>query len=297
MDNVHEDLMDRPQSMDAQNKSQPAFEHETEKRARTLLGRRETVRSMLRKPEHVGAFRLKTIADAFFEPLQAFLKEGKYLLGTEDPSPLDCLAYGYLSLMLYPNMPQDWLSSMMRKQYPKVVAYVERLSEKFEANVHDGMIDAALQERNNTETEAVVDQGEGGLPWTAPEAWQYASVASFVGQDLLHRIPFPAYGKGNVAHDVKQRQDQSVLRRYLPSVVGLVSTAVAIFGYWAFQDFAWPHGETIHIFGRKRLADYGEAGAALAALGGQMQFETNYEQQQQEGPVHVDVVLDNEQIG
>ncbi|EMC94872.1 hypothetical protein BAUCODRAFT_43812, partial [Baudoinia panamericana UAMH 10762] len=127
VDNVHDDLSGRPSGFDGVGKEQgQGFEVEAQKRASLLLPRRETVQSMLRRPEHSAAFKLHALADNFFGPLQSMLGNRDFLLGDEMTS-VDCLAYGYLSLMLYPQLPQDWLAQTMRRKYGKLVRYVARM--------------------------------------------------------------------------------------------------------------------------------------------------------------------------
>lgn len=286
MDNVHDDVIDKPSNIAQQNKGQNSFEHETEKRARTLLGRRETVRSMLAKPEYAGAFRLKALADAFFEPLAEVLKGKEYLLDTESPTALDYLAFGYLSLMLYPVMPQAWLAQTLRKQYPQLAEYVERLSTRLDLAVDDATVTALFDTERRADTSK--------LPWTTPPRQDPMAVVSSIGQDLWRRLPVLGDRQDTIAS--RSQRDQSMLQRYLPGFLGLMSTVLALGGYFIYHNGLWPTGEAVQLFGRRRLADYGEAGAALAALGGQMQRESAYQHQQavKVGPVQVDII--DEQI-
>lgn len=283
IDTVHDDLIDKPKNLKT---SQKGFEHETEKRARHLLGRQNTVSSMLGKPEHAAAFRLKALSDAFFGPLRDFLGDNEYLLSTDAPSLLDCLAYGYLSLMLYPQMPQDWLATAIRKQYPSIAAYVERLRCDLD-------VDAEAEKVMALPTNGGKVEDGSNLPWVIPEKTAPGVVISFIGQDLFHRIPLVG-SRSQVSGAQSDDQETSFLRAYMPGLLGFVSTSLALFGYWVFHNTEWPHGERVQVFGRKRLVDYGEAGAALAALGSQLQYETAYQQQQRDGPVQVDVVLDEQ---
>ncbi|KAJ9631779.1 hypothetical protein H2203_000179 [Taxawa tesnikishii (nom. ined.)] len=268
IDTVHDDLIDKPKNLKT---SQKGFEHETEKRARHLLGRQNTVSSMLGKPEHAAAFRLKALSDAFFGPLRDFLGDNEYLLSTDAPSLLDCLAYGYLSLMLYPQMPQDWLATAIRKQYPSIAAYVERLRCDLD-------VDAEAEKVMALPTNGGKVEDGSNLPWVIPEktAPEWLSLSS--GRISFTGSPLLVVG----------------LKLVAPRLLGFVSTSLALFGYWVFHNTEWPHGERVQVFGRKRLVDYGEAGAALAALGSQLQYETAYQQQQRDGPVQVDVVLDEQ---
>lgn len=279
MDNVHESVLD-----ESHNKSQSNFEHATETRARTLLGRRETIASMLKRPEYAGAFRLEALADALYEPLAEFLGDKDYLLDTNEPSVADCIAYGYLSLMRYPQLLQSWSSEIMTKKYPRLVQYVERLTSHFELTVSDATMDALFQGHER----APDMQTKTTLPWrSAPKASPF-EIISYIGSDLSARLPLTTKADSVLAHQ------QSFWQRNLSPIMAMTSASLVLFGYWLHREGLWPHGDAIQIFGRKRLADYGAAGAALAALGGEFQATTTYEQQQrhyQRGPVEVDVVV------
>lgn len=243
-----------------------------------------TVRSMLQRPEHAAAFRLKALTDAFFEPLQDVLGDNEYLLATDSPSVLDCLAYGYLSLMLYPDMEQDWLAVALRKHYPRLAQYVERLRCHLDIDTDAAKVMSALNADNDEQLKQSIH-----IPWKPAERRAPTAVLSFIGLDLYRRLPL--VGDLPSIHDTRTKgEETSTIRRYLPGLVGLASTALAVFGYWAYHNITWPHGEMVQVFGRRRLTDYGAAGAALAALGNQMQYEQAYQQDAHSSPVSVEVV-------
>ncbi|GAB7355825.1 hypothetical protein MBLNU459_g6494t1 [Dothideomycetes sp. NU459] len=281
VDDVHDDIIDKPSSLQS---SQKPIEHDTERHARKLLGSRRSIRSMLQTSEHAAAFRLKALADNYFGPLAEFLGENDYLLGTYEPSTVDCLAYGYLSLMLYPDMPQTWLASTIRSRYPRLADYIDRLRKYFG-------VDAEAEHALNPSA----THGKRNLPWTAPQSLSALAALSHASRFLTQHVPFTTPA---IQLQLQPDRKQSVLQTHLLALLGVASTALALFGYWAFHNIAWPHGEAVHLFGRKRLTDYGAAGAALSALGAlgrEMQYETAYQQQRMdEADVRVDVVVDEE---
>ncbi|KAH0007797.1 hypothetical protein KCU78_g11582, partial [Aureobasidium melanogenum] len=281
VDDIHEDVIDKPSSMQSEQQKKP-FEHETEKHARRLLGRKDTVRTLLQKPEHAAAFKLNAIADNFFEPLQELLKNHSNLLGTDQPAIVDCLAFGYLSLMFYPKMPQNWLASTMRLKYQKLVVYLGSLRDTFRVDAHP---DEALD---------VVSQSEKGaaeLPWVSPQTFGPIAVMSYIGQSLFSQLPLPKTDSG--LEHLPIRRQPSFLKRYLPAVLGLTSTSLALLAFWAYKNLTWPHGEAVHFFGRRRLVDYGAAGATLSALGS-LGLQMQQQQQQSQAPVQVDVTVDEQ---
>ncbi|KAK6002265.1 hypothetical protein QM012_001903 [Aureobasidium pullulans] len=281
VDDIHEDVIDKPSSMQSEQQKKP-FEHETEKHARRLLGRRDTVRTLLQKPEHAAAFKLNALADNFFEPLQEILKNGSNLLGTEQPAIVDCLAFGYLSLMFYPKMPQNWLASTMRLKYQKLVVYLGSLRDTFRIDAHpDEALDAVSQS----------EKGAAELPWVSPQTFGPLAVLSYIGQSLFSQLPLPKTDSG--LEHLPLRRQPSFLKRYLPAVLGLTSTSLALLAFWAYNNLTWPHGEAVHFFGRRRLVDYGAAGAALSALGS-LGLQMQQQQQQVQAPVQVDVTVDEQ---
>ena len=285
MDDVHGDVIEKPQGANHQPAGQKTFEHATEARARTLLGGRNTITSLLRRPEHAGAFRLKALADAFFEPLDAFLADRDYMLETEGLSALDYKTFGYLSLMLYPHMPQQWLADIMRKRYPRLVRYCERVSKELGLRVRVGShVAQATPEEDPYRTD--------GLPWTLPEAQGVAKSMSFIAEGIYQHLTFLPQTRWPSTEVYN-----GIWSGSLPSLIACISTSFAITGFWLYRNGIWPRGDAIQIFGRRRLADYGEAGAALAALGGQFKAESIYQQQQSNhSPIQVDVEIDEQPL-
>jgi sorting and assembly machinery component 37 len=281
VDDIHEDVIDKPSSMQSEQQKKP-FEHETEKQARRLLGRRDTVRTLLQQPEHAAAFKLNALADNFFEPLQELLKNQSNLLGTDQPAIVDCLAFGYMSLMFYPKMPQNWLASTMRLKYQKLVVYLGSMRDTLKVDAHP---DEALSALSQSE------KGAADLPWLSPQTFGPIAVVRYIGQSLFSHLPLPKTNSG-LEHLPTKRQP-SLLQRYLPAVLGLTSTSFGLMAFWAYNNLTWPHGEAVHFFGRRRFVDYGAAGATLSALGG-LALQMQQQQQQTQAPVQIDVAVDEQ---
>lgn len=49
------------------------------------------------------------------------------MLGTSQPCSLDFLAFGYLALMIFPNVPQAWLKETILTKFPRLATYVHKL--------------------------------------------------------------------------------------------------------------------------------------------------------------------------
>lgn len=227
---------------------------------------------MLSGPDHAAAFRIKALSDNFFEPLQEILGNKQYLLGTSTPSAIDCLAFGYLSLMLYPRMPHAWLESSLKGQYATLKAYIDRLRAKFD-------MDTTAAEALHQQEQEHGSEGKGTdttqarpvaskLPWAQPQQLGFGGAVTYFGREIRRQIPLPNSG-AQVKKLSQKEYETSWLGKTLPYLPAL--GAIALTGYWFYLDRPWPRGEAVHHFGRRRLTDFGAAGALLGGLGMQMQ--------------------------
>ncbi|KAK3075992.1 hypothetical protein LTR53_000169 [Teratosphaeriaceae sp. CCFEE 6253] len=259
VDTVHEDLSGRPPGSEGVGKEQ-AFEVEAQKRASLLLPRQDTLRSLLRKPERSAVFKLHALADNFFGPLQEMLGDRDIFLGAEMAS-IDCLAYGYLALMLYPHMPQDWLATTMRRKYTKLVAYVERVHKKTSTEA----VMALARDEPASGVRPSMSGMDMALPWQQPARSTFLDGAIMTIEELISHIPIlrPSTSITSIRTDA-----QLWWQRQLPAILTLtaVSLALGISAAVKTGILIWPHGEQLHVFGRKRLSDYGHLGAALAGM-------------------------------
>jgi len=300
VDNVHEDMSNRPEGWDGvgKEKSGGGFEAESQKRASLLLPRKETVRSLLQRPEHSAVFKLHALADNFFAPLQEMLGDREYLVG-EEMSGVDCLACAYLSLMLFPTVPQDWLASTMRRKYKKLVAYTERMHQKLDLQTK---AEDVVSLSKCASVEDVIGRRKAcnlSLPWNPPAAPTVIGVSRRTAQELLSQIPLFSRTATIVSTNAPR---SSFWQTYLPTILGVTATSIGLSLYYAFRTGAliWPHGEEVHIFGRKRFADYGHLGAALSGLsfiGQQASADAAFHAQEQaDNPVHVEVAVEGDNM-
>ena len=92
------------------------------------------VRDMLIGSGSTTLFKLDSVADACFGPLEELLGDKRFLISdtavdSNQPSSLDCLALGYLSLIAFPDTRKAFLADVLRTKYAKLYAYVLRLQE------------------------------------------------------------------------------------------------------------------------------------------------------------------------
>lgn len=139
---------------------------------------RETVSGLLGKTSQQNRIRLDGMTGAFVAPLEELLGGKGHLLSDEIPSSLDCVALGYLSLALVPDLPYPWLSQAVRAHTPRLVSYVNRLWEKCfgsAVDVKTVFLDAA--------------EGASGLPWEAPERISVGRMGKRVLEGLADATP------------------------------------------------------------------------------------------------------------
>jgi hypothetical protein len=91
------------------------------------IGRGKGLGGFLGTQQYAARFRLDAVSNELLEPLSDLLGDNEYLLGTSQPSSLDCLAFGYLALMLFPAVPQAWLKEAINTKFPGLATYIHKL--------------------------------------------------------------------------------------------------------------------------------------------------------------------------
>jgi sorting and assembly machinery component 37 len=298
VDSVHEDNNSSLGGV-GKDPNQEGFESQAKDRASLLLPRKDTVRSLLQRPEHAAIFRLHAVAEEFFAPLRDMMGEkNEFLLGTEEPTEVDCLAYGYLSLMLYPDVPQAWLAKTMKEKHGNLVKFVERMHKKLELETKVADVMDLAQCKSQENVTGRRKARSMNLPWSPPARPTILETVSRISTELVEQVPY-FKSPPTVVHLHNIRH--SIWKRHLPTVIFGTIVSIALGSYYAIQTglLVWPHGEHIQIFGRKRFADYGHLGAALSGLGllGQQATANRSPHQQAEldvSPLEVDVTVRGE---
>lgn len=188
------------------------FEHHTKPNAdsssRSILPEslrprpKQTVSSILAaSPEKMAQIRLNAMASNLFEPIEARRAMKKYLLSNTQMTSLDCLALGYLSLMLIPELPQAWLALNMRRQFPRLSAWVQELRTE----TYNG----AISIRDVFDENRPTDQTHH-LPWRRPSSlsgWDRIQIS------LTCLIEYLPGGFGQLRRDEKMRQYSQRLQK------------------------------------------------------------------------------------
>ena len=266
VDDVHEDLSNKPDEFRKLDSS-AGFERESKKRASVLLGGKETLMGLLRRPEHSATFKLHAMADGFFDPLLSIMDEaGSNLMRTQRPTAVDCLAYGYLSLMLFPELPQDWLAKTMR-QTPRlmpIVRYTERLHQEFalQTDAEQVMSTPSSQHRQTSSS-----SDPSPIPWLLPQPASVSHILRSLASALTSHIPLLAHGITIVPAEPPK---VSFWRRHLPWLLssGVTALLATMYAAVASETLVWPPREDmVQIFGRQPLMSSRHLGAALGGMG------------------------------
>ncbi|PTU25017.1 hypothetical protein P175DRAFT_0471777 [Aspergillus ochraceoroseus IBT 24754] len=139
---------------------------------------RETVSSLLGKTSQQNQFRLEALTAELFEPLEELLGDKAYLLSGRAPSSLDCLAVGYLSLALVPDLPYQWLRDAMERKAPRLSRYTDRIRRELYGIVE---VSDAFSPSSSSSSSL--------LPWQAPERANLAAVGSTLLNTLADATP------------------------------------------------------------------------------------------------------------
>lgn len=150
---------------------------------KNLIARpRDTVSKLLGRTAQQNHFRLDALTGEFFEPLEAMLGQKAYLLAAKEdemPSSLDCVALGYLSLALVPELTFPWLRDAMRTKSPRVAAYTERMRRRCFGQTPVEVAHAFSPQ----------SAPSSPLPWRTPSRISVAAVGSTLLDTLAESIP------------------------------------------------------------------------------------------------------------
>ncbi|KAI9777369.1 MAG: hypothetical protein M1816_004738 [Peltula sp. TS41687] len=150
---------------------------------------RAKVSSLLEKANRI---RLDTLSENLLDPLQELLGTKQFLL-SEQPSSLDCLAMGYLSLALLPDIPQPWLGEKMRFRFGRLCGYFVNLRLFHEVGP-DGFTepktDADIVAADDSSGEKPHDKDQEVLPWADASGTFESKAHSVWLNATLDSLPF-----------------------------------------------------------------------------------------------------------
>ncbi|KAH8624009.1 hypothetical protein IG631_21714 [Alternaria alternata] len=147
------------------------------------IGRGKGLGGLLGGQVYAARFRLDALSGELLDPLSDLLGKHDYLFRGDKPSSLDCLAFGYLSLLYYPPVPQAWLRETLQTKYPRIVAYIGRLHENLFRSEQVSSADIWSVSAGVKKTPRSTS-----LPWTA-RSGTLASSTLAGAKEILGNIP------------------------------------------------------------------------------------------------------------
>ncbi|KAG0645512.1 outer membrane import complex 1 [Hyphodiscus hymeniophilus] len=219
---------------------------------------RNTVSSLLASsPEANAQIRLDALATDFFEPLQKLRRGKRFLVSDEQISSLDCLALGYLSLMLIPELPQPWLVKTMRKKFPDLCSWTnEWRREVFGPDIR---AEDALSPK---------EKARSHLPWKAPANNDAMGIGGMFLSSIADSIPIFGQLRRNTRmqqHGGKTPEEDHSSSWHTFGILGGILAGVGLVaGYMFHQGMISLPGPEEPEKQRGGLGDLGEAGDMLS---------------------------------
>lgn len=194
-------------------------------------------------------------------------------------SSLDCLALGFLSLMLTPELPQPWLAKTMKKKFPNLCTWVQDLrKEIFSASV--SLNDAFLTKLGDSELDIRLKRlrAKGHLPWKAADNGGALGAGTAFVSSVADSMPIVGQLRRNTRmrqHGGRTSDDdtQSISWQHLGLIGSFIAGLGLVAGYM-FHEGLLPYGKPVDEPEKgKGLDSFGEAGEALSFLSMQMDDE------------------------
>lgn len=198
------------------------------------MGRGTGIGGLFGRQVYAARFTLDPLSNELLEPLSDLLGKNNYLLRGDHPSSLDCLAFGYLSLLYFPNMPQAWIKEAIETKHPRIVSYLRRLRQDFFKSEEIEPADIWLLSTGTTAT-----NGRYQLPWQSKH-WTFYLSTLAGAREFVGNLPLvSSFTQKNVV-PLDSRELSRQTRSDLPSplsinmmlgvtsvfVVGLASLAI-----------------------------------------------------------------------
>jgi hypothetical protein len=244
----------------------------TDKQPNTLrMGHGKGIGGFLSTPVYAARFRLDALSNELLEPLDDLLGKNDYLFKGDRLSSLDCLAFGYLSLLYYPAVPQAWLKETIQTKFPRIASYIHRLRKEVFSN----------EEINATHVWSTPSGSSSAktnllLPWQ-PRSQSFAAKALSGSREIFGNIPVvsPLLQRTSVVYSERSPNSRNV-RSSLPSRTFintlLSATAAATVGLisFAIHHRRSPRDDALIFWALRPSSSLGEAGNILSILANQM---------------------------
>lgn len=227
-------------------------------------------------PMYAARFKLDALSSELLDPLHELLGKHDYIFRGKELSSLDCLAFGYLSLLYYPPVPQSWLKETIQTKYPSIARYIRNLRECLFPG--EGVSAATVW---SISTGGSKSKGDALLPWqpnpkTIPSrAWagvremvgNVPGIASIIGPKVVHSLPL------DIVHYNSSELPSSLL---VNSTLGAIAAATL-----GLVSLAIHHRRTVRegpliFWAMRSTAGFGEAENILSILAPQSLTTVRY---------------------
>jgi hypothetical protein len=227
-------------------------------------------KGLLGTPVYAARFRLDALSNELLEPLADLLGRAEYLLKGRQLSSLDCLAFGYLSLLYYPAVPQAWLKETIQTRFPRIASYIRQLRKEVFSGEDINAADVWSISVGSSERGGVL------LPWQARS--QSLISSSFSGaREIFGNLPLISSCVQSTSTAHLEPQTTSVTRRSpLPSPViintllGVAAAATVALASLAIHHRRSPREGILIFWALRPSTGLGEAGNILSVLANQM---------------------------
>ncbi|UPX13535.1 uncharacterized protein EKO05_0004041 [Ascochyta rabiei] len=236
------------------------------------MGRGKGIGGFLGTPKYAARFRLDAASNELLEPLSDLLGRNDYLLGTAQPSSLDCLAFGYLAVMLYPTVPQAWLKEAVSIKFPRLATYIHALRKDILTN--EDVSAAQIWAIGTGSTTSVTEESQRLLlPWTA-RSQSFTSHTLTGVREVIGSIPVvSSLLKRETIWPAEPLLPSSRTLSALPSplfvntLLGFTAAVAVGFASFAIQHRRSPREGDLIFWALRPTVGLGEAGNILSVLG------------------------------
>ncbi|KAH9868537.1 hypothetical protein J1614_007609 [Plenodomus biglobosus] len=235
------------------------------------MGRGKGFGGLLGGPVYAARFRLDALSGELLEPLSDLLGDHDYLLRGSTPSSLDCLVFGYLSLLFYPSLPQAWLKETMQSKFRRLVKYIQRMRQHvFQDEVTDPSKVWSTMTGSANASRGML------LPWQ-PRRQTLASSAAACTREILGNVPvlsLPFQRQSFVVlepQSVPRNEKSELLSPLSVNCLVCVTTAFAVgLASLAVHHRRSPRDGALIFWALRPSVGLGEAGNILSILAHQM---------------------------
>ncbi|PKX98305.1 glutathione S-transferase family protein [Aspergillus novofumigatus IBT 16806] len=213
-------------------------------------------KNLVQRPRDTqNQFKLEALTAELFEPLEEILGQKSYLVSDGDATSVDCLALGYLALVLVPDLPYSFLRNAMQTKAPRLSTYTERLRQRCYGTV-DGEVAHAFDETRRSITDA------SPLPWQPVQRANLATVCSTLLNTLADATPIlkdirsserlrqaaqsPDSGLSGIESRALSEYATGQKKDMLVSIAAVAGGVAALIGYMVHfrgEERQWEEGE------------------------------------------------------